>query len=180
MYHPLPSNPPPDIMMTGEEIMSNTQLENILNFVPYDNLPDTSGQPKAEEFALIAAAGYQTVINLATPASPNAVANEAEIVKQAGMTYIPIPVIWENPRVEQFEQYVQTLNALKDRKVYLHCALNWRASCFTFLYRVIYCQINAEQAWWDLKSVWEPDETWNKFIRDVLRQASITDFNFML
>jgi protein tyrosine phosphatase (PTP) superfamily phosphohydrolase (DUF442 family) len=159
--------------------MLTSPLENILNFVAYSDSLVTSGQPKAEEFALIHAAGYEIVINLATPASHNALINEAELVQQLGMKYIPIPVIWEKPLVEQFDLFVRTLSSLQGARVYLHCAMNWRASCFMFLYRVLYQQVDTESAWWDLKSVWEPDEVWNQFIRTVLLQFNIQDFSFM-
>jgi protein tyrosine phosphatase (PTP) superfamily phosphohydrolase (DUF442 family) len=159
--------------------MNTAGLENILNFVPYSDSLVTSGQPKAEEFNLIRSAGFQVIINLATATSPNALINEADLVRQAGMQYIHIPVIWEQPLVEQFELFVRTLSSLQGSQVYLHCAMNFRASCFMFLYRVLYQGVDPETAWWDVKSVWEPDEVWTQFVRSVLLHFNVNDFSFM-
>ena len=45
------------------------ELEAILNFTPVDARLASSGQPGAEQFGLIAGAGFEAVANLATQAS---------------------------------------------------------------------------------------------------------------
>src|SRR5207237_1050979 len=57
----------------------------------------TAGQPQAEHFATFASEGIAAVINLALAASPNAIADEADRVRDAGMDYTHIPVKWEAP-----------------------------------------------------------------------------------
>lgn len=69
------------------------------------------------------------MINIALPASSNALPGEAERVTGLGLTYVPISVEWERPRPEQFEPGVGVLKALSGRKVWVHCAkkrTNWR------------------------------------------------------
>ncbi len=51
----------------------------------------TSGQPKADDFAALKAAGVTTIINL-RPESEHADFNEAQLVQQLGLRYIHIPV----------------------------------------------------------------------------------------
>ena len=48
----------------------------------------TSGQPTADQFADIAAAGYGAVINLAMYNSDRAIPEEGNIVAEQGMIYI--------------------------------------------------------------------------------------------
>ena len=46
----------------------------------------------------------------------------------------------------------------------VHCVLNYRASAFVFLWRVLRRGEAPEAARLDMLSVWQPDETWQAFI----------------
>lgn len=63
------------------------KLENISDFLQLTKSIATAGQPIEQELSLVKDAGYKTVINLATSASPNALSNEREIVESLGMKY---------------------------------------------------------------------------------------------
>ena len=52
-------------------------LSSIQNFLQISPTLGTAGQPFREQFTLIAAAGYTSVINLALPTSWDAVPDEA-------------------------------------------------------------------------------------------------------
>lgn len=67
-------------------------LETIRQYRKINDKLHTSAQPYAEEFKLIKRAGVEMVINLARTDSPDAIANEAQIVKQNELDYIHIPV----------------------------------------------------------------------------------------
>jgi protein tyrosine phosphatase (PTP) superfamily phosphohydrolase (DUF442 family) len=84
----------------------NNQIAEIYNFLQISDGIATSGQPTAEQFASIKQAGYELVINLALPTSSNALPNEKEIVESQGMQYVHIPVIWENPTLEDVNKRV--------------------------------------------------------------------------
>lgn len=109
-------------------------VENILNFVQLTPRVATSGQPKADEFHAIAAAGYRAVINLALPTSDNAVAGEAEIVTKLGLGYFQIPVRWEAPTEDDLRTFIGVMRCLQDRPVWVHCAMNLRVSAFMYHY----------------------------------------------
>ena len=143
-------------------------LSHITNFLPISESIGSSGQPTAEQFALIAEAGYQVVINLALPTSSNAIANEGELVTRMGMIYVHIPVVWEQPKLEDFDCFQRIVGAFEGKKIYVHCALNMRVSCFFFLYRVLNQKTDIRAAQDDLAAIWQPDEVWQKFIDDVL------------
>jgi len=57
-----------------------------------------------------------------------------------------------------------------DKKSLLHCQVNYRASAFAFLYRVIYQDVPIAIAKADMNSVWQPDETWQSLIFSILKE----------
>lgn len=141
-------------------------LDDLLNFVPFGPDLVTAGQPTETQLAAVRQAGFEVVINLATPVSTNALADEAGTVAGLGMHYVPIPVIWERPTLDDLAAFFAALDTYAGRRVFVHCALNWRVSTFMYLYRVIRLGIPHDTAVWDMHSIWEPDETWSQLIAD--------------
>jgi protein tyrosine phosphatase (PTP) superfamily phosphohydrolase (DUF442 family) len=143
---------------------------SILNEIPINDLLMTSGQPSAEQLKDIAAEGYSTIINLALPNSKNVLAGEADLVALLGMNYLCIPVDWERPSVEKFDFFATVLQAIRDEKVWVHCALNMRVACFMFLYQVLYLNIEEKIAYQRMTRVWQPNDRWVAFMNEILRQ----------
>jgi protein tyrosine phosphatase (PTP) superfamily phosphohydrolase (DUF442 family) len=139
-------------------------LEQLTNYYPISPLILTAGQPTAEQIALIGQAGCQVVINLARPTSPNALVDEAELVAAQGMDYVAIPVVWEEPTLDDLARFFAVMDANRERRVFVHCVVNYRVSTFIYLYRVLRQSADPDEAIWDLHSIWEPDETWSAFI----------------
>jgi protein tyrosine phosphatase (PTP) superfamily phosphohydrolase (DUF442 family) len=94
----------------------------------------TSGQPRREQFVGIAKEGYVAVINLAMADSNHAVHDEAAIVTGLGLRYHHIPVPFDAPNVDQLREFLSVMRLLEDRKVWVHCVRNWRASAFMYHY----------------------------------------------
>jgi protein tyrosine phosphatase (PTP) superfamily phosphohydrolase (DUF442 family) len=143
-------------------------LQSIFNFLPINGQIATAGQPTVEQFRDIHEAGYQLVVNLALLTSTNAIENEQSIVESLGMQYIHIPVEWENPTLQDFENFLSAMNASADKPVFVHCAMNMRVSAFMYLYQRIHQQISDEQAKVNLEKIWLPNETWQRFMQMVL------------
>ncbi len=139
-------------------------LTDILNFRQICELVGTGGQPMAEQFSDIEAAGYKVVVNLAMPDSTNALPNEAELVREQGMEYVHIPVVWEDPRDVDLDRFFEVMARYRDQKVFVHCALNWRVSSFVYLYRVIQQGAPMEVAGESLLKIWKPNPIWQQFI----------------
>ena len=119
-------------------------IDRILDYLRLSDNLATSGQPTAEQFNSIAASGYETVINLALPTSSNAIADEPGVVARCGMDYISIPIVWEEPTLEDFQTFCDVMKEQCDRKVWVHCAANKRVSAFIYLYRQIVEQISIQ------------------------------------
>ena len=130
----------------------------------------SSGQLSAADILKLPGLGIDLVINLALPTSANAMDNEASLVTGLGMAYVQIPVIWEQPKVEQFEQFAGVMGAFKGKKTWVHCAMNMRVSAFIYLYRKLVLGESEEVAAFPMRAIWQPDDTWQQFIDDVCRK----------
>lgn len=124
----------------------------------------SAGQPRPEHFPLLAQAGFDAVINLAMPTSPNYLADEAQLCARSGLEYHAIPVPFEQPETVHVDAFRAQMRALAGRKVFVHCALNMRASAFVFLHRVLDLGESPEDASQDLLSVWRPQGPWRALI----------------
>ncbi len=140
-------------------------LENILNYKKINNNISTSGQPKEQEFKLILENEFDIVINLALWNSSNAIENEDKIVTSLGMRYFHIPVDFENPSIEDLQIFLNLLNAMKDKKVYVHCALNYRASAFMYVYHKYYLKTPFENIDLSIFEEWSPSNVWQDIMK---------------
>lgn len=139
-------------------------LESIFNYLPINERLVTSGQPSAAHFPLIGEAGFKTVINLAPHGAENAIANEADLVAQAGMQYLHIPVAFDNPTEADFMRFCDALRAAPEQKVFVHCAANMRVSAFVYRYRTQVLKEQSLKAQLDLHKMWKPFGVWADFV----------------
>ena len=148
--------------------MNSPALTAIKNYRRIDDSVATAGQPTAEQFPAIKAAGFETIVNLALADSPGAIDNEDALVRQLGLEYVHIPVEFKAPTPDRLRQFFEVMDTRKDKRVFVHCAYNFRVSAFVYLYRVIKGHCPAAEALTDMQAVWTPDDTWQAFIDQVL------------
>lgn len=142
----------------------NPSLASIRQFLPISEQLATAGQPTEAQFAVIAEAGYEVVINLALPTSDHALAHEPALVKSLGLTYIAIPVLWEQPTQADLERFFAAIAAHRSQKILVHCAANMRVSAFVYLYRRLQLGVSEAEAQQDLHRIWQPNPIWQQFI----------------
>lgn len=118
--------------------------------------------------------GFERIVYIAFSNSGKALAEEDVIVKELGMDYVHIPVVWEKPTADDFYAFAGAMQRASDRRTLLHCQVNYRASAFSFLYRVLYENVPVAQAKADMNSVWEPDDTWRELIFDILEENDVS------
>lgn len=143
-------------------------LEDIKTYRKISDTLHTAAQPTVVQFKSIKHAGVDLVINLALPDSPGAIDNEYDVVQECSMDYIHIPVDFKKPEVSDLECFIQAMDQNKEKNVLVHCAYNWRVSCFVYLYRVIKQDCDEGTAKQEMLDIWEPDETWQSFINACL------------
>src|SRR5205823_13809285 len=87
--------------------------ETIYNWRRLDDRITTSGQPTEPQLADIHALGVRHIVNLGLHTHDKALPDEAASVSRLGMKYIHIPVDFQNPTDEDFEQFCAVMDRLK-------------------------------------------------------------------
>jgi len=151
-----------------------SSLFEINGFKDYSVTFSSSGQPTEEQMGMLKEAGFERVIYIAFSNSRNAVGAEDAIIKELGMDYVHIPVIWNAPAKADFYAFADVMNRESDRKTLLHCQVNYRASAFAFLYRVLYQNISIAEAKADMNTIWQPNKTWTNFIFEILQENDVS------
>ena len=138
--------------------------ESIYNWHRLDERLTTSGQPTEAQLADIHALGIGHVVNLGLHTHEMALPDEAASAAALGMTYIHIPVDFQNPTEADFTRFCDVMDELKDRPVHVHCIANYRVSAFLYRYRRDVVGMDEGRARADLEKLWQPTEVWAAFI----------------
>jgi len=138
--------------------------ESIYHWRRLDDRITTSGQPTEPQLADIRALGVRHIINLGLHSHEKALPDEAASVGRLGMTYIHIPVDFQNPTDADFAQFCSVLAGLQDVPVHVHCIANYRVSAFFYRYRRTILGMDETRARADLEQVWQPEGVWAAFI----------------
>ena len=87
---------------------ANDELDQIRAYVPISENFATSGQITVDQIEDIKAAGFEVIVNLAT-ARREQNGEEAFAVAEAGLTYINIPVVWEEPTMRDLDMFFSVM-----------------------------------------------------------------------
>jgi len=153
---------------SASEPEQSLSTDGIPNYIDYSETFSSSGQPPEDYFPLLARLGFEQVIYIALTTNRTAVAQEDVRVLENGMDYVHVPVDFSNPSLKNFNTVAAILNGSKGRKTLLYCQANYRASTFSFLYRVIHLGVPVDVAIQDLHKIWMPNPVWKKFLVDTL------------
>ena len=94
-------------------------------------------------------------------------AGQGHRLAEAGIRWINIPVVWDSPQVGDFANFREAMDANRDASVLVQCQANYRASAFTYMYRVLEGGVPEGEAREAMTAVWSPEGTWEKYIADV-------------
>ena len=147
-------------------------LKKLKNYLKISDKLHTAAQPDYDQFKLIKDSGVEIIINLAEIDSPGAIENESQLVVENMMDYINIPVDFKQPASAELESFFNIMIHSTSKTVLVHCAYNWRVSCFIYLYRIIKLGISEEEAKRDMLKIWEPNKTWQFFIETNLSKQN--------
>lgn len=126
----------------------------------------TSGQPSEDQLKDLKKWGVDLVINLGLHNHERALADEASSVAELGMTYVHIPVAFDNPTDADFEKFRTALRAAGDAKLHVHCIANYRVTAFLYRYQRDVLGMDDSAARSLMDTVWAPGGVWAKFIGD--------------
>ncbi|PKG56889.1 MULTISPECIES: protein tyrosine phosphatase family protein [unclassified Shewanella] len=134
----------------------------------------TSGLPTKAEFPILQQSGVELVINLIPKGNASGHDDEASLVTSAGMQYQQIDVDWKQPTVANVEQFFAIMDANKGKNILIHCAANYRASAFYYLYELklgkadsIDFKQQTMQPWGDLSKSLVQYPQWDALIETV-------------
>ena len=157
---------------SGAAAQSDAGLADARAYQRVSDQLGTAGQITYDEVAAVKAAGFDVVINLA-PANEERNSLEGFHVTQEGMTYVQIPVAWQEPSQRDLQLFFDVMKANEDRSVFVHCFANMRASAFVYLYRTIHGGVSEEAALAEMAKIWDPatQPQWAAFIEEAKRRA---------
>ena len=138
--------------------------KTIYNWRRLDDRITTSGQPTEQQLADIRALGVRHIVNLGLHTHEKALPDEAASVARLGMTYIHIPVSFQNPTDQDFDQFCAVMEQLKDVPLHVHCIANARVSAFFYRYRRDVLGMDETQARVEMEAVWQPNAIWAAFV----------------
>ncbi len=130
----------------------------------------TSALPEEEDFAEMAAQGYEVVISLCQDIDAKTLEDEDTLVSRAGMRYIHLPVTFAEPTIDDYELLRDILRSVQNRKVWLHCARNWRVSAFMVIYHIIEMSMSHSEAEEIAHRIWKPNEIWQARIDEAIEK----------
>jgi uncharacterized protein (TIGR01244 family) len=155
--------------------MSGNELSHIYRYRPVDECLSISGQPTVKQLALIAGAGFTTLINLALHDDPRySLPDEAGVARDLGLNYVHIPVYFGAPGERDLLSFCEAMDTHADERVWVHCAANLRVATFLGLYRVIRLAWDRSRAFELMESLWQPDDVWADFIDAMLAKHAGT------
>ena len=152
------------------QVAGAAELDKIINYREYSDSLASSGQPTRRQLQALKEAGFERIVFLAFSDHDDSIVDQDRVVKNLNMEYVHIPVDWEAPGKSDFYLFAGGMKQAPQKKTLVHCQVNFRASAFSFLYRVLYRNVPMDQAKDDMESVWVPNETWRKLIFAILEE----------
>lgn len=148
-------------------------MNNILNYIKINENISTAGQPTKEQLQLIKDENFEVVINLALSSATNALENEDKVVTELAMTYIHIPVDFEKPKLSDAKQFLLLLQAFDGKKVFVHCAKNYRVTAFIYLYHKHILNTHFDNIDLSIFEEWSPNKNWQNLMKSSFQDLDL-------
>jgi len=145
--------------------------QDIKNLVIVSEQLATAGQPTEDQLRTLVDEGYEVVINLGLMDPRYCLADEAGLVQANGMEYHHIPVEFAAPGRAELMAFFDVMDNCSGRKVMVHCAANYRVTCFVALYAQARWGWTSQRCDAYIGRIWKPDATWRAFIDSVSAPA---------
>ncbi len=142
-------------------------IEDIVNFVAIDPKLATAGQPTEAQLSSLRDGGFRVVVNLGLMDPRYCLADEAGSVAALGMTYHPVPVDFQQPTLADYERFCEVMAGCEGQRTLVHCAMNYRVSCFVALLHEQRRGWSREQADAHIARLWQPNAAWSAFVQSV-------------
>ena len=138
-------------------------LNDVINWRRLNSLITLSGQPTENQLVEIKQLGVTHIINLGPHTNKGALNDEAGCVENLGMSYIYIPVDFDNPAEADYIAFCSALEQHKEERIHVHCIYNARVTAFFYRYAASGYSSEPEMRKL-MDSIWRPGGVWAKFI----------------
>ncbi len=136
----------------------------MMNYVRIDDRLATGGHFVDDGLAQVQAEGVEVVIDLRDEPPEG----HREWLEAQGLTYVNIPVLWRAPERSDFESFREAMAEHTGKHVVVQCQANYRASAFTYMYRVLDGGVEEAEARVAMNEIWEPEGEWQDYIEGIL------------
>jgi protein tyrosine phosphatase (PTP) superfamily phosphohydrolase (DUF442 family) len=139
---------------------------SLYNYRQNTDLISSSGAVTQACFDELSKAHYQLVINLLPESSDKSLPDEQNIVEKQQIQYVHIPVDFNAPTEQNYQDFCSVLRSHPTQKIHIHCAANYRASAFFSAYFIesgFWTQAKAKSF---LLDIWDPEQypVWKTFL----------------
>jgi protein tyrosine phosphatase (PTP) superfamily phosphohydrolase (DUF442 family) len=149
-------------------------IGDIIGFVSLSDDLATAGQPSEKQIRELAEMGFEVIINLGLLDPRYCLEDEAAVVHSLGLEYRHIPVNFQAPKGEDLARFFEAMQSVRGKRVFVHCAVNYRVSSLISLYGQARLGWSLQQAEEHIKRLWEPNEVWARFIEVSRRELGVS------
>ena len=136
----------------------------MMNYVRIDDRLVTGGHFVDNGIDVVQGEGVEVVIDLRDEPPEG----HRERIEAQGLTYINVPVLWRSPERSDFESFREAMAEHDGKHVLVQCQANYRASAFTYMYRVLDGGVEESEARVAMNEIWEPEGEWQEYIEGIL------------
>lgn len=138
-----------------------------MNFHRIDPQLATGGHFVGDGLDELKAQGVTVVIDLRDKPPED----QAQRLADAGIRWINVPVVWKEPKLEDFAEFSRVMAEVEGENVLVQCQGNYRASAMTYAYRVTQGGVPEAEARRDLEAIWAPEGTWEAYVGEILESG---------
>lgn len=145
------------------------------NFIRLDEQLACSGQPTRDSLQRLRALGYTRVLHLVPLDVPGMLPDEPALLRAQGLRFDHVPIPWDAPSLALLDAVSGVLDdwARTPGLGLVHCEVNMRASCCTFLWRVLRRREDPERCWEAVTRVWTPRGRWRVLVEQALARGGV-------
>jgi len=154
--------------------MNTMKSSEVFNYKKINDLISTSGQPSKEDFRKIKEDGFELVIDLApVDYDRYSIQDQPALLRNLNLPYIHIPVDFKSPSTEDYEHFSTALKNNYGKKIWIHCAANYRVTVFFSIWAEKNLNWSEEKSNELIDSIWKSDPNWtmNDVWRDFMMNA---------
>ena len=152
-------------------------MTDIHNFHKVSESLSCSGQPSEVQLQKVAEEKFSVVINLGLNDQNYSLPNEKYFVENLNIKYFHLPVLFDNPTIQDLTLFFEKMKESENQKVLVHCAANYRASVFVALYLFSIKKLKEDEIENFIMDVWMPDHKWQAFIDEAIEFIK-TNFSY--